>query len=449
MINYLFTHTPLYFFIQSFWRDEAFTVILSKQPLINLLVTTAKDFNPPLYYLLVHFWMNFFGSSEISIRTISLIFYWLTIYFCFLFLTNILKFSVKKSFIYLLFFVVNPILFMYACEARMYTMLAFFTTASFYYFFQKEKKNYIIFTTLGLFTHYFMILVLVIQSTNILINKYLCHCEEPRFHRGKLRDEAISFNIKHIIIPIVIFIPWGLFVLTQKNFSTTSFWIEKTSLKSLINLPAYLFTGYENTNKFFGEEITKLAYLLWAIIISGIFVYFKKPKDKILLRTLAIWGLVVPFILVVISFVKPVFLVRYLIFSSVGLLLLLVYIWDNLIIYIKLLAIVLVIFILFNFQKLELKDNKKSDYRDIMTEIKRLAKPDDVMYVTSELDYFTAQYYFYPDRVYIYGKTYEEIPDYTGKVLIPKSRIVNSLPLYPKKAFIYTSDSTYEIQSAF
>lgn len=434
MLNYLFTHTPLYFFTQSFWRDEAFTVILAKQPIINLFITTAKDFNPPLYYLLVHFWMKFFGSSEISIRTISLIFYWLTIYMCFLFLSNIYKFSVKKSFLYLLFFIVNPLLFTYACEARMYTMLAFFATASFYYFIKKDTKKYIIFSSLGLFTHYFMFLVIVIQVFSTFLE-----------NRKTLRK-----NLGQFLIPVIIIIPWVLFVLTQKTFSSSSFWIEHTGIRTLINLPAYLLTGYEDTSNFFNKQITYLSYFLWTLILFGIFIFKKKQKDeKKLLRTITMWGLILPIVMVIISFIKPIFLVRYLIFSSVGLLLLLVYIWDNLNIFIKSIMIFIIVASVFNYQKLELKFNKKSNYRQIITEIKRLAKPGDVMYVTSELDYFTAQYYFDENRVFIYGKTYEEIPDFTGKVLIPKSRLVYTLPLYPKKAFILTSDSSYEIQSAF
>lgn len=436
MMEFLYTKTPLYFFTQSFWRDEAFTVLLSEQPLITMLINTAKDFNPPLYYFIVHSWMKIFGSSEVSIRTISLIFYWLTIYFCFLFLINIFKCSLKKSFIYLVFFVINPILIFYACEARMYTMLAFFATASFYYFFKKQTRNYVIITSLGLYSHYFMFLVMAVQ----ILSRFL---ENPKTFLKNLK------NLSQFIIPIIIFIPWGLFVLSQKNFHASSFWIEYTSIKTLINLPAYLFTGYEDTYKFFGDLITKLAYLLWALIILGIFIYTKKQKkEKMLMYTMALWGLIIPFILAIISFYKPIFLVRYLIFSSVGLLLLLVYIWDNLNIFIRLGVITLVFILLFNFQKMELKEHKKSNYRSIMTEIKHLAKPGDIMYVTSELDYFTAQYYFDRNRVFIYGKTYDQIPEFVGKVLIPESRLVNSLPKYPNKAFILTSDSHYDIQSS-
>ena len=54
MIEYFFSHTPFLYFVQSFWRDEAFSVLLAMKSVPNLLYNTAQDYNPPLYYLLLH-----------------------------------------------------------------------------------------------------------------------------------------------------------------------------------------------------------------------------------------------------------------------------------------------------------------------------------------------------------------------------------------------------------
>lgn len=435
MLTYLFTHTPLYFFTQSFWRDEAFTVIMAQQPIINLLITTAKDFNPPLYYLVVHFWMKLFGSSEISIRTISLIFYWLTIYVGFLFLNNVFKFNLKKSFVYLILIIVNPLLISYACEARMYTMLAFFASISLYFFLRKEKKWYILSTTLGLYTHYFMIFVLIIQFLMLVVSK-----------NRKMLWKQNNF----IAIPILLSIPWDIFVLLQKNIFVGSFWILKTSVNTIFNMPTFLFTGYDLSNNYYNQSLGKTSLFLWLIIMVGSFIFWKKYKQhKNIYFIFLLWGIIVPLCLVLLSLVKPIFLPRYLIFTTVGLLLLIIIFIDRLPVFLKTIILGILILISINYTQLEIKNHKKSDYRSIMTKIKYLAKPNDVMYVTNELDYFTASYYFHKDRVYVYGKTYEEIPDYVGKVLIPKSRFVYWLPLYPNHAFILTSDSHYDIQTSF
>ncbi|PIZ64741.1 hypothetical protein COY14_04075 [Candidatus Roizmanbacteria bacterium CG_4_10_14_0_2_um_filter_36_9] len=71
------------FFVQNLWRDEAFSVVMSGQSVGNIIQSTAADFNPPLYYLILHYWMLIFGSSEIAIRSLSLLFYTLTIFVIF------------------------------------------------------------------------------------------------------------------------------------------------------------------------------------------------------------------------------------------------------------------------------------------------------------------------------------------------------------------------------
>ena len=80
---------------------------------------------------------------------------------------------------------------------------------------------------------------------------------------------------------------------------------------------------------------------------------------------------------------------------------------------------------------------------------KGLVNERDVLYVESELDYFTAKYYLRTDNVYIYGKNYETIADYVGKVVIPENSIRSFLPTYPEKAFIYNKSGTYDIQALY
>ena len=142
MLNFLFTQTPLAFLTQSFWRDEAFSYFLAKKNVLEIIILSAKDFNPPLYQLLLHFWLKIFGPSEISIRSLSLLFFWATLYVCFLFLQEIFKFNFKKSLIYLLLFLLNPFLLYYAFEARMYSLFTFLATLSFYSFYRKKYKIY-------------------------------------------------------------------------------------------------------------------------------------------------------------------------------------------------------------------------------------------------------------------------------------------------------------------
>lgn len=434
MLNFLFTNAPLFFFTESFWRDEAFTFLLSKRNFFDLLLLTAKDFNPPLYYLIVHYWMRLFGSSEISLRTISLIFYWLTIYCIFLFMTHIMKIQSKRKWLYLLLALLNPILLYYAFEARMYTMLAFFAMLSFYSFFRKDYKTFVISTVLGLYTHYFMMFVLLGELLFYYVTK------KRRFHR----QELIKYGF-----PFILFIPWILFVLKVKDFGSQVFWIDKSTLGSFAQLIGFIYTGFDYGLRFYHTAIIFLSIGLTLFLIIGIWHLLKKTRiDKKLLIYLFSWSVGIPALLVLISFFKPVFFPRYVIFCSAGLILLIIYILEHIPSTIRYLSLIVLLLVTINFNTQQIKDRKKSDLRTIFRKIQFLAKPTDVVYVTSELDFFPAQYYFDENRVFVYGKNYDTIPDYVGKILMPKSVFVNSLPIYPKKAFVLVSDSNYEIQSS-
>src|SRR3990172_3840529 len=63
---------------QSFWLDEAAQVIESARPLSEQLYIPA-DFWPPLYHVLLHFWM-YGGRSEAWLRLLSVSFSVATVY---------------------------------------------------------------------------------------------------------------------------------------------------------------------------------------------------------------------------------------------------------------------------------------------------------------------------------------------------------------------------------
>lgn len=424
MLSWLFSKTPLLFFTQPFWRDEAFSYLLAKKNIFEIIILTAKDFNPPLYYLVLHFWIKFFGNSEIALRSLSLIFFWSTIYIIFLFLTNIFKIkSTIFNILYLMLFIINPLLLYYAFEARTYSMFAFFSILSFYALFKNHKKTYFLSTILGLYTHYFMIFVLAIQF--------------------------LIFKSKRQIKAFLYFLPWLIFLFFNKNFIFSPFWIEALSKKDIINFIGNLYSGYEYNFNFFEKNIKTLSFFLLTIIFSGLFIKIKNNFQKKLFKTLFIWGIIIPFFIAVLSFIKPIFLPRYLIFANIGLILLIIFIIEKYPILLKTIVLLLLFSITINYNKLQIKERKKANIRKTIYEIKSLMKKNDLLYVTNELDFFTAQYYLDEKKVYIWGKNYDEIPLYIGKILIPKEKIIYNLPIYPNKAFILNSSDDYLIQSIY
>ena len=59
--------------------DESFSLFISLQSLPDIVTLLCKGDNPPLWEILLHFWIRIFGVSEIAIRSLSLVFSALTI----------------------------------------------------------------------------------------------------------------------------------------------------------------------------------------------------------------------------------------------------------------------------------------------------------------------------------------------------------------------------------
>src|SRR5664279_3851219 len=53
------------------WLDEAQSVAIARQPLAGLFAALRQDGSPPLYYLLLHYWMVLFGAGNIAVRALS------------------------------------------------------------------------------------------------------------------------------------------------------------------------------------------------------------------------------------------------------------------------------------------------------------------------------------------------------------------------------------------
>ncbi len=53
------------------WLDEALSVNIASLPIPDLLEALRRDGHPPLYYLLLHGWIELFGSGDVAVRSLS------------------------------------------------------------------------------------------------------------------------------------------------------------------------------------------------------------------------------------------------------------------------------------------------------------------------------------------------------------------------------------------
>lgn len=435
MLNFLFQKTPLNYLAQSIWRDEAFSYLLAKKNFWQILSLSAQDFSPPLYPLLLKFWISIFGASEIALRSLSFVAYLFTFYFFYMFLTKILKTDRNWTVVYSVLFFINPFLNYYAFEARAYSLFSLLTIASFYYFLSKKKLPYIVTTVFGLYTHYFMVFVLASQALISLVSN-LAHSEK----REQLKTFGKAF---------LFFVPWVLFFFLKNRVVNDSFWIEPPTLRTLVRLPSILYLGFEGNFNFFKEQVFGFSLLLYTLIILSSINILKNSRHKELLKVFTIWVFVPALLVYLISLFKPIFFPRYLILAATGSVLLLVLLIDKLKGFLKIAIVVLLILLTLKYNNLQVANRKKAPIRQVAREVRAQTKPGDLVYVTDILAFHAAQYYFGEDRVFVYNKSYDEIPAFVGRVLIPKEKIASFLPFYPKKAFIIFADLNYNVQAVF
>ena len=52
------------------WLDEALSVNIAKLPIGQIPGALQRDGAPPLYYVLLHWWMQVFGESDLAVRSV-------------------------------------------------------------------------------------------------------------------------------------------------------------------------------------------------------------------------------------------------------------------------------------------------------------------------------------------------------------------------------------------
>lgn len=436
MFEWLITKSPLLYLTQSLWRDEAFSVLMAENSPWQIIKLTAHDFNPPLYYLTLHYWMEVFGSSEISIRMLSFIFHLILVYIVYKFSKKSifsevepLRGSTSLSTSLLITFLIafNPMLLYYAFEARMYSLLALLALLSMYHFINKNWRWYIFFTTAGLYTQPFMIFVVLSQMVYLLfIDKKR---QMPKFVK--------------IGLVFLLYTPWIRVIFNQFK-QAGPMWIYPVDFNLITSVLGNLYLGYEGTPGWLWP-LTKIISL---IIIAFIMLPLIKRRVKKEAKLFYLW-LFLPLTLVIgFSFLKPIFVNRYLIYTTIPLTFLVVLgintIRQKAISLFSLICFLLSVF-WFNFWYSSY--HQKTDFRLTLLRISQNLSKDDMIVSQTPLSFFEVNYYDAKKtrgekRVFLYNPANKPVPAYLGTVLIPQERWLVNFPS-GRQIFLIHDDGTY------
>jgi uncharacterized membrane protein len=303
---------------QSIWFDESYGAYLTRFSFTDIITLTAVDVHPPLYYCLLKIWSNIFGYTDFAMRFMSVFFGAIAIVFAFQWLKR--SFGVKAAAIAGLFMSISPIFIRYGQEMRMYTLAAAIIFAATYVFTlaidTRKRKHWVIYAlliALGMWTHYFVALIWLAQLIYLLIiyRHKISLKNIPATYRAAMSNPQGKNIIVAYFLAIIFYLPWLPLLVFQTALVQGGFWIAQPSFTTIADF-------FTNSLVYLDAGQVKGSLLLLLLATTIIFVVSlirHRPRPRLAL----LMAFVPPAILLLLSTppFKPVFVDRYIIYSSI------------------------------------------------------------------------------------------------------------------------------------
>jgi mannosyltransferase len=283
---------------ESIWYDEVWAVRIARMEPLEIMRASLGDNNPPLYYLLLHYWILLAGDSEFAIRLPSAIASALAVPL--IYGIGTLLFSRAAGLMAALILSFSAYQVRYAQEARGYALLVFVGLASFYFLLKllKDDKSwttsagYVASTTLLMYTHVYAILLVAAQGIYLLATR-----QAPR--KWLLSAGAVAV----LYVPGVVWL--AVNVLSSGGaWNNAMFWVPEPTLTHVVDF-FVLYSGFALVAAAFG---LLAAFGLFDLVRS------KQGSAAWLLLAWLLVPIVVPF--VVSHLYRPMLLDRYTIAAS-------------------------------------------------------------------------------------------------------------------------------------
>jgi mannosyltransferase len=187
----------------SLWMDEGLSIGIASQPFIDIPGVLRQDGSPPLYYMLLHVWMEIVGNGPADTQGLSVAISLLAVPGGLW--AGWSLFGRRAGLICAALCAFNPFLTVYAQETRMYSLmvvLSLLASATFLHVFVYRNRRYLpvfaILLAAILYTHSWGIFF-----TAGAVGTFLMLWAQSDDRRGLLEDGAIAFGLA-----FVLYLPW-------------------------------------------------------------------------------------------------------------------------------------------------------------------------------------------------------------------------------------------------
>ncbi len=371
----------------SLWIDEAYSINEAQFSVQTIILHSSESDNPPLYYLILHFWTKLFGVSEMAVRSLSAVFSILTSVLIFILVSR--NFNLLIGVFSTLFFTFSNENLYYAQETRTYSLVVFLTVISIGVFFLLYKKRNI-----------FLLIVLTIANIFLIYSHYLSIliplmevCVATIFFKNKRFFIEILLST---FIVLLCFIPWIQYPLSHAP-KEGSFWLQKPTFSNFKGI----LIGFANN---------KITLILCFIILAFAFItkiYFNKTNKKYFsfeeTSLLVFTFFPIIFVYFIAGFV-PVFLLRYLLFASIPFYILFILLLNTYLKREKAFIIAASVLICSTIFSIKLHPTKDENWREAVKKVKELKGKNDEVILSASYTALVFSYYYDRD-IFIKNKT--------------------------------------------
>lgn len=369
---------------ESIRLDESQSIWQTSHSLSYTLQIVAQDVHMPLYHIILHYWMQVFGTGIEAVRSLSLIFFILTIPLVYLLSRTVL--TRPWALLITGLFSFAPFMNWYANEARMYTLLALFSVANQYFFvkiLQKRKGwiGYALTAIVGAYSHYFFVFNLITQAIFYLFNR-------ASFQPGALkRFVAVAVGL------VLAVSPWIYYFISEGAANNTRPLIEAPTTVNFFNIYSQFLFGFQS------DPINTTIVSTWPLLVIAVFFTVKRHLKIDVATSYLLVAASLPVLLAfALSFIiTPFFLSRYMVPVVAPLFIVIGWLVSR---YSKPAAVSIAVIwiaatgILFTQQTTSADNPVREDYKSVAAYVDENASPSDIVILSAPFTVYPFEYYY-------------------------------------------------------